>query len=327
MPKHTWTKEDITKLKKNFSTNTNLQMCEIIPTHSYKGIEKKGTILGLLKTPAHISKATRKRKENPLGKYNDKLVGRPIRVNQQTLEVRKGKNYAELLFFGDLHYGSLGCDIDRAKRQLEYCLENNVYVLIMGDMIDCGLKSSVGASVYEQLVNVQSQIEFILDLLKPLVEAGLVVGIHTGNHEDRVTKEAGIDITKNWARELNIPYLGSACWSVFTVGSQRYTCYSLHGSSGSRFLYTKLKALLDISHSFSADIMAMGHVHELDSAFQLVQRLVGNTVVEVKKLIILTGHYVKYEGGYVQRQGYPISKLGSPKIKLFADKKDIHVSN
>jgi len=327
-----WYPNEINKLKKIFSNKSNFELVSDFPRHSFKSIEKKASTLGYAKTFKHVCKAISKskRKDDQLLKEwmgKDKLIGRPVLVNRRVLELRSGKDYAELGLFGDLHYGAMGCDIERAQRQLDYYLLKRVYVLLMGDLIDCGLKSSVGDSVYEQKAQVQEQLDFIFDLLKPLANAGLIIGMYSGNHEFRVKKEVGLDISKIWAKFLNIPYLGAAGWNILKVGNQKYTLYGLHGSSGSRFVYTKLKALVDISHSFDSDIIAMGHVHELDSTFQVVQKIEGETIIERKKLLVITGHYLKYEGGYVQRLGYPISKLGSPKLKLFGNKKDIHVSN
>jgi len=38
-----------------------------------------------------------------------------------------------------------------------------------------------------------------------------------------------------------------------------------------------------------------------------------------------TGHFLS-EGGYAERCGYPYEPMGAPKVKLYADKWDIHAS-
>ena len=257
----------------------------------------------------------------------DGIVGRPIRVHRQVLEVGP-KKYAEQLFFGDLHLGHPACDVEKAKRQLDYCLKNHVYLLGMGDYIECGLRTSVGDSVYEQEFNPDIQTERVEALLKPLADAGLIIGLFKGNHEGRIQKETSVDIVKWLCKSLKVPYLGYACWLALKVGSQTYTEYALHGSTGSKYSYTKLKALVDISHNFDSNIIAMGHVHDLVSDWTLVQEYDkrNKVIVERKKLLLLTGHYLNYDKTYAQEKGYPIGKTGSPKVKLFADKFDIHDS-
>ena len=63
---------------------------------------------------------------------NDRIVGRPIKLNRKTLNYN-GKGYAEIVLFGDLHLGAKECDVERAQRMLNYCLEKNIYVFLMGD--------------------------------------------------------------------------------------------------------------------------------------------------------------------------------------------------
>lgn len=258
----------------------------------------------------------------------DKIIGRPIRLNQKVLEVKSGKDYSEVVFFGDLHLGARECDLDRAKAMLDYCLQKGVYIFLMGDLLEAGLRTSVGSSVYRQKLNPQEQLEEVIELLEPLVKEGLILGSLEGNHELRIEKETGIAVMKVICRILGIPYLRCACWNLWRVGKEIYRVYALHGASWARFSYTKLKAVVDISHSFDADLIAMGHTHSLIDDAQLVQYVDSRskTVKERKKFLVLTGSYLAYDGSYVQEHGYPLTKLGSPKVKFFADKHDIHVS-
>lgn len=256
---------------------------------------------------------------------NDKIVGRPIRLNQQTLRVLP-EGYASVVFLGDIHYGSPQFDKPRFLAMLDYCLKSKAYVLLMGDLIEVGTKNSVGAGVYEQEVNADSQFEQMVKWLTPLAEAKRILGVHIGNHEERVYKDCGVNLGKAFARELGIPYLGDACWSAFKVGGETYTLYTLHGRTGSKFDGTALLALERISVSFNADLVAMGHAHKCINSIVLNQRTVRGRVIENKKHLLITGGYLKYDGGYAQTVGLPLAKLGSPKVKFFAHKHDILVS-
>jgi UDP-2,3-diacylglucosamine pyrophosphatase LpxH len=257
---------------------------------------------------------------------NDKIFGRPIRCNQRILNVKSGKQYAELLLLGDVHWGSPQCDTKRFLAQLDYCLKNGIYVHLMGDLIEMATKSSVGAGVYEQESIGQSQFEQMEKFLTPLAKKGLLTGLHNGNHEDRCYQLSGVNVSKAMANELDVPYLSDACWNTFKVGPQNYAVYSLHGRTGARFDGSALLAIERISTSFSADIVAMGHCHKLANSSVVVQRVVNGRVKEYKKHLILTGSYLKYDGGYAQTVGLPLSKLGSPKVKIWASTHDIHVS-
>jgi len=257
---------------------------------------------------------------------NDKIVGRPIRCNKQRLEVKPGKDYAEVLFIGDAHYGSPQFDQVRFLQQLEYCLKNRLYVLLMGDLLEMATRTSVGAGIYQQEHIGQSQFEQMAEWLKPLADKGLILGLLNGNHEDRVYQATGINVSKALARELEIPYLGDACWNIFSVNRQKYTVYSLHGRTGARFDGTALLALERISASFDADLVCMGHAHKTINSSIVSQSVVNGVVKEFKKHLLITGSYLKYDGGYAQVVGLPISKMGSPKCKFYSSKHDLSIS-
>jgi UDP-2,3-diacylglucosamine pyrophosphatase LpxH len=256
---------------------------------------------------------------------NDRIVGRPIRLNRQVLKPQRGKNYAEVVFLGDCHLGSPQFDQSRFLAMTEYCLKNNIYVFLMGDMIELATRHSVGGGVYEQAFPGQTQHEVMCEWLTPLANKKLILGLLQGNHEERVYKESGVNISKAMARELSIPYLGDACWNMFRVGDRTYTIYSLHGRTGSKFDGTALLALERLAAPFHADLVVMGHAHKCISSSVLMQTVRKGSVVEHKKHLLITGSYLKY-GGYAQTFGLPPSKLGSPKVKFMADRHDISIS-
>lgn len=63
--------------------------------------------------------------------------GRPVKLNTKVLTPKKGKDYAEVVFFGDTHFGAKCCEVEKAQAMLDYCLKNKVYVLGMGDKHIC----------------------------------------------------------------------------------------------------------------------------------------------------------------------------------------------
>lgn len=319
------------------------ELKKLFPARSYDSILRRSDRLALKKNKTWKRKINNsslkikevnEMKENPLRDYigKDRLKRKPVRLNVQNLKANKedyhhGK-YASVIFWGDVHYGSRECDRQKAKAMLDYCLENKCYIFLMGDLLEAATRSSVGAGVYQQIMNPQEQLETMVEWLTPLAEKNLILGALIGNHEFRIEKDTSINVMKVLCSMLKIPYLGSACWNLWRVNGQSYKIYTLHGSTGSKFLHTKLKAITDISHSFNANLIAMGHVHELDDAAQIVQDVnkSARTVTEKKKMLVITGHYLKYDRSYAQTKGYPIGKMGSPKVKLYGDRYDIHIS-
>ena len=251
------------------------------------------------------------------------MIERIIRLNEQTLE--HNETYSEVMFIGDVHYGSPQCDVKRFESNLEFCLNHHRYVFLMGDMIELATRDSVGAGVYEQGEIADDQHEKMVGYLKPLAEQGLILGSLQGNHEERAYKKVGFDVSRALARELGFPYLGNACWNIFKVGDERYSIYSLHGRTGARYDGTALLALERISTSFYADLIAMGHAHKCIDSILLMQRPIGARITEHKKFLLITGHYLNYDGGYGQTLGLPLTKKGSPKVRFYKNKHDITI--
>lgn len=265
-------------------------------------------------------------KEKNTGK--DKIVGRPVRLNKVNLKVRPNKDYAELIFFSDLHYGHPNCEIEKAKAMLDYALQKKIYIILGGDQIEAGTKTSVADGVYKQTLNPQKQMEAVIDLLEPIAKAGLIIGLHDGNHEKRITNSTGINIAKVMARILKVPFLGYSCWSILSVNGTKYSLYSTHGTGGSRFKHTRLKKAMDLCGWISSDILAYSHLHTMSSEVHMRQHYDGHLkkIVTTKQYVVLTGSYLSWDNSYAQDYGFPISRVGSPKAKIFANEKQVYFS-
>lgn len=251
-----------------------------------------------------------------------------MKLLKGVLDTKKNKNYSELLLLGDTHAGAPTFEQKKFEEMVDYCKDKNIYVIGMGDYIEAGLKTSVGDSVYKQKINVQEQTEYIIEVLKPLAKKGLLLGLLSGNHEARIEKDAGINITKNISDVLGVPYLGDSIYAMLKVGDINYRCYFTHGSTSSRLAHTKIKNIMDFGNFIRADLFGAGHTHELATFTSPVKEFnFKNKVIDTKKVyFVLTGGYLGYEGSYASMKGYPPTKIGSPKVKLFSEKFDIHIS-
>jgi len=72
----------------------------------------------------------------------------------------------------------------------------------------------------------------------------------------------------------------------------------------------------------------MGHVHDVQGNFEPYWTVDtrNRTLIEKKRLYVLTGHFLEYHGTYQEQFCKIPGKLGVAKIKLFKDRWDIHVS-
>lgn len=197
----------------------------------------------------------------------------------------------------------------------------------MGDLLESAIVGSVG-DLFGQKATPQEQMDYIIDILTPVVEAGLLLGLHSGNHCDRITKTTGINVMQIICRELHVPYLDHAAFHIWYVGGESYTAHSTHGSSGARLPYSKLKSALDVFRYTDVEMVLYGHLHGLDHMTALFSTVDRRTrkVESVVRHAILTGSYLRYKGSYAEKKNLIPVQMGSPIISLYGEKHDIHVS-
>lgn len=262
------------------------------------------------------------------GKYftygANKVVKSPLKaLSRLEVLLNTKQDRVRIIPFGDIHVGAEECDWNKVERELVYILKTpDCYLIGMGDYMDCASKMvRKGPNIFESILSPMQQYEKILNAFKPLAEEGKVLGLLTGNHEGWISEDSGMDIVAMLCMALDVPYLGSACDLVINVNGQRYTGYVQHGSSAAKLGATKIAAMMNATREIYADFFCYGHVHQV-AATKCARRLEGK---EYKSYYVLTGHFLKWEGGYAQAFGISPSPTGVAKMYLFADRKDIHV--
>jgi predicted phosphodiesterase len=228
-------------------------------------------------------------------------------------------NEVIIALIGDVHYGSKNCDKENFEKTLDFVKKNkNIYVIGMGDLVDFSIKSSPGASAYEQEENMQGQLETMVEYLKPIANENRLLGLLQGNHEFRSYKTCGLDITKIMAKMLGTEFLGFSANLRLRVKDNIYKMFVTHGSSGAKYMHTKIKPCMQFAEIYDADIYAMGHVHELVHLEKpyFIQNHKNFYMKKKFKHFVLTGAYLKYDKSYAEMKGLQPSKIGSPKIKL-----------
>jgi hypothetical protein len=237
----------------------------------------------------------------------------------------KEKQPIEMYAIGDVHYGSNECMVEKFLKTIEEVKsKKNARVLLMGDLIDAALKNSPGAGPFENAMSPEQQLQFIIDALEPIKSK--IYGVLNANHEERIYKNAGINVLKMLSRILDIPFLGNSVFAKIKVGKQNYSLFATHGASGSTTLSGKINTVMKFSNHIQADIYLMAHVHELahhNSEYFYIDN--GDKMIKKGvKHFVLTGHYLDY-AGYAEQKGLKPGNTGSPIVKFDAKDKDIEV--
>lgn len=192
--------------------------------------------------------------------------------------------------------------------------------------MEAASRHSVGSGWVEQTGSPQAQIDALVEVLKPIKDQILV--LLDGNHEDRIWKQTGIQVSKLMATLLGVPYAGYSCFIKLRVRRINYIIHAQHGASNAWYPHTKLTAAMRTAQHTDADVYLYGHTHELMS-LKVPRRtldLRSRTVKREKKYFVLTGGFLGYENSYAEKKNmYPV-KTGVAKLTFSGETWDVHVS-
>ena len=240
--------------------------------------------------------------------------------------------HANLYTLADLHIGDPHCipaEVTRRLRQAEN--DPNGLVILNGDLVNTALRTSV-SDVYGEILSPMQQIECLVDMLRPV--AGKIIGVTAGNHENRVYRNDGIDITRLVCRELGIEdkYAPEGVLIFLRFGRrngherhadrkscQWYSIYATHGSGGGRKEGAKAIRLADMAATVDADVYLHSHTHLPMIMKECYYRTSPHncSVAQVTKLFVNTGAALDY-GGYGQAQEFKPASVDTPVIRLDA---------
>ncbi len=244
----------------------------------------------------------------------------------------------EVIPFADLHYGNPFCSVSNALETINYVKGTpNATMILCGDLIDCATRHSIG-DVYGQKMTPQEQRDGVIKMLLPVKDK--ILASTSGNHEARIYKETGIDIAKDIAEALGVPYRTEGVLLKISFGSGNeshirqpyiYWNYTTHGYGGARTKGAKSVKAERLATWIHADFYIMAHDHVVNVAPD-VYLLPDNRgiidkngwltgkVVAHKKMLIKANAYLKW-GGYSESGGFPPTDLDMVKITLFGAKR------
>lgn len=234
----------------------------------------------------------------------------------------------------DLHIGDRMCDWKLIQERIEHIAKtDNAYCILDGDLMDTAICSSIGDTYSADPVSPMDQLNLCVKLFAPLKDK--ILCVLPGNHENRVYKADGIDMTEILCAQLGILEKYSPTTALVFVRfgrtnakyhhrPQMYSIYVTHGSGGGRKEGGKINRLADLSAIVDSDLYLMGHTHLpaiLKENFFRVNA--GNSsVMEVEKLFVNSAAALCY-GGYGDKQGYKPASRSNPVIYLDGTKREM----
>lgn len=103
---------------------------------------------------------------------------------------------------GDLHIGDGCCDYKSIRERIERIKDTpNLYCTLGGDLMDTAIASSIG-DTYGANLQPKEQLSQCCKIFEPIKDK--ILAVLPGNHENRVYKSDGIDMTEIMCAQLGI---------------------------------------------------------------------------------------------------------------------------
>ncbi len=233
----------------------------------------------------------------------------------------KHPNNLTIVPLADAHYGSQEFNEVLWHKAIKRIYEDpNCYCVLVGDLIDNGLKNSV-TNIYEATTSPKKQKEWLAAELKPI--ANKILGAVGGNHERRTSKEADQDPLYDVMVQLGIDgvYRPNICFMQIKLysnaGKQRvdYTFAITHGAGGGMYIGGSANRVQRFGEAIEGiDCLITAHTHK-PLSFP-VSKLVfdGNS-----KKVLQKDFTVAVASSFIDYGGYPVQKLMTPVAKVVTE--------
>lgn len=233
-------------------------------------------------------------------------------MNSIKVKLPWDENNIKLYILSDCHIGDANLDINLLKKIIAFIKDTpNCYCILLGDILNTALKTSK-SDIYSEVLSVADSQKLAIELLTPIKDK--ILAITPGNHEDRVWKECGIDLSLWLAERLGLEdkySIENVALSI-SFGKDtnkepfRLNIFGQHGAyGGGRRLGSAMNALEDLDGIVSnADIYIRAHTHNPISGkrdiFEFNQQ--GNLTTQ-HKYYYNAPSLLQY-GGYAATKGY-----------------------
>ena len=220
----------------------------------------------------------------------------------------------------DVHIGHGRHDAELFARHLAW-IRRTPYVLTWngGDMIENASKLSVGAGVYEQKINPQSQLVQAMESVNAVAHKMLFC--LPGNHEQR-TDIMGVNVSAWLAMAWGVPFFSDFGMCYLKWRGNTFRILAHHGSGAATTAGAqRMAARKDISWARPFDIFATGHFHAplVDVLFQTDLDPQTGRLVERNAFIIISPSYLKFFGTYGAVKRYHPGTRGLAVVILQSD--------
>jgi len=228
----------------------------------------------------------------------------------------------KVALLGDMHYGHVKCNYRALKKYRDWLREPDHYWIGMGDYIEnTAPRTSPPGAMWDQRISPDDQLYWFEDFWQRTIPLWLL----EGNHEWRTPRFTSIDIARRLSRHLNCLYLEDGGYAILRINDKvRYIFYTTHGYGSSVTKGYHLRKMIEQDGVDDADIVGIGHIHQLHHESFLRLRIKRNYEVWHEIHGLRTGGFLDTPK-YAKQRLYRWARIGAPILTLNHKKKDIKI--
>lgn len=266
------------------------------------------------------------------------------KITKNIAKINLVGKHVQLALLSDLHWDNPKCDRELLKKHLDYCLENNIKVMLNGDTF-CLMQGKWDPRRSKKDIRpehnkanyLDAVIEDAVEWFTPYADILTVVGY--GNHETGIIRNVETDPLQrfvdllNYKCKSNVVTGGYGGWLMLNIfpseKSQKQFSTKIkyfHGSGGGGIV-TKgalnLTRALELAEGF--DVFTMGHIHEnaaRNDVREFLNTNSGKHEIVLKQIhMAITGTYKEEYGdgfmGWHVERGAPPKPVGGRILNIY----------
>ena len=189
-----------------------------------------------------------------------------------TINLEKKDDIFHLEPLGDIHIGHAGFNEKLYKERIKAITkQKNRHTLFMGDMLDAitifdkryNRDMSVEPDVDAQREKWQELTQPLIDAHKETKDLNKILGLHHGNHENKIREANRIYIENHFCKPNKISFLGYKAYLALEVKYKKKTLaqwsiMSMHGSGGGQ----PERMMNDMKVDNYCDVFICAHLHQ-----------------------------------------------------------------
>ena len=222
-----------------------------------------------------------------------------------------------VVIFSDVHIGAIEHNPTLLEEVVQWCLDNKATVILNGDIVEnaiLGGDDAAGDKLLGQGMSPTEQVLQAVRVFQPLAKNGQIIASTRGNHEARTRRKSLLDISELVSFVLDVPYIGVGGLVRVKYEGKTWNFAIHHGSSGGANPWTEVAKVANLYPS--ADVVALGHNHHLDTKrVGYIGLNEAGEEVRKERIFVRTGSYLGY-ADYVREMKLTPERQGSPLLIL-----------